>query len=286
MEMEILLYAIALPSFVGVMFSYCGNLARKISVLTGFNGCALAATLLLSSMSQESLIQFTSQNRWLWFPLTTFMIAVLTDACGLFKKIMPLRIYIAFAVIILGAAFLLIPSWDNLSRRLFLGVAVGGCATVLVLVVEKRKCFSTSLGLSFSLIAPSVLAMLSGFAKLAIPLGAVAFCLGIISLIELVRQMRGRKCLGLGEGGGVVVASIAGLGSATGFGYDTTNIPIWIWVLSAAAPLGLCLGEFPGICLKKIPSACARICGCVILAVAAILMCVLFQNSSASSLYK
>ena len=174
--MQILLYAIALPSFVGVMFSYCGNLARKISVLTGFNGCALAVTLLLSSMSQESLIQFASQNRWLWFPLTTFMIAVLTDACGLFKKIMPLRIYIACAVIILGAALLLIPSWDNLSHRLFLGVAVGGCATVLMLVVEKRKCFSTSLALSFSLITPSVLAMLSGFAKLAIPLGAVAFC--------------------------------------------------------------------------------------------------------------
>ena len=135
------------------------------------------------------------------------------------------------------------------------------------------------MALSFALVAPSVLAMLSGFAKLSIPIGAASFFLGCASLIQVIFPFRTIIHARIGQSGAVVIASIAALGAATGFGYDTNGISNLGWLLAALTPLGIWLGEAPMIRPRPTLSVWARILGCVILAAASIVIALSDLNS-------
>ena len=279
MEMRILLFGIALPSFVGAAFGIWFIRRKQAGGLDCFVGIALASALFLSAISEESLIHFAVLNRWLWFPLSILVCASIVALGAFFTNSPGARTLVVLTSTISAAVLLNIPSWEILINRLFLGVGAATSAILLAQVVKRRKNISTYLALSLSLIGPSVLAMLSGFAKLAIPIGAVSFCLGIISLVHIAIQSQSLH-RGVDLSGAVVIASIATLGAATGFGYDTTNLPISSWVIAAIAPLGLWLGELPMIRSRPTLSAWARICGCAILAATAILIAALFLSSN------
>ena len=233
-----------------------------------------------SAISEDSLQNFTTLNRWLWFPCSILLCGFITGIGDLFSRSFGARVFISCSSVILGALFMDIPEWGNVTSRLVLGMATALCSTLLFVVVQRRNFFSTSISLSFALIAPSVLAMLSGFAKLAVPIGAASCCLGFVSLVRLATQSKAplNECVGFS--GAVVIACIAALGAATGWSYDTNEIPIAAWLLASIAPLGLWLGELPFIRLRPTLSAWARILGCVILAASSIFITVFALNSS------
>ena len=283
MEMQILLFGIALPSFVGAAFGIWFIRRKQTGGLDCFFGFALASALFLSAISEESLIDFAVLNRWLWFPLSILVCASIVALGAFFTNSPGARTLVVLTSTISAAVLLNIPSWEILINRLFLGVGAATSAILLAQVVKRRKNISTYLALSLSLIGLSVLTMLSGFAKLAIPIGAVSVCLGIISVVHVAIQSLSLH-RGVDLSGAVVIASIAALGAATGFGYDTTNLPISSWVIAAIAPLGLWMGELPMIRSRTILSAWARICGCAILAATAILIATLLLSSNSHSL--
>ena len=212
MEMQILLFGIALPSFVGTAFGIWFMRRKQAGRLDCFVGLALATTLFLSAISEDSLIQFMALNRWLWFPISMLLGAVVVGVGLLFANSLLARTLVVLASTISAAILLNIPSWEIFTNRLFLGVGAATSAIFLAQVVKRRANISTYIGLSLSLIGPSVLAMLSGFAKLAIPIGAVSFCLGIISLIHIAIQSKSLD-RAVGLSGAVVIASIAVLGA-------------------------------------------------------------------------
>ena len=280
MEMQILLFGIALPVIFGVAFSVWRVTRSREFRFGSFFGVAIAIVLLTSAISEDSLQNFTTLNRWLWFPCSILLCGFITGIGDLFSRSFGARVFISCSSVILGALFIDIPEWGNVTSRLVLGMAIALCSTVLFVVVERRNFFSTSISLSFALIAPSVLAMLSGFAKLAVPIGAASCCLGFVSLVRLATQSKAplNECVGFS--GAVVIACIAALGAATGWSYDTNEIPIAAWLLASIAPLGLWLGELPFIRSRPTLSAWARILGCVILAASSIFITLFALNSS------
>lgn len=279
MEMQIFLFGIALPALVSIAFSAFQNVRARTRNGNLFFGVALSITLFLSAISEDSIVNFTSQNLWLWFPLAVLLSATLAVVGNIFAHWFNAQSIIA-CLSTIGAALLLnIPGWGSMTNRLLLGIAVAACAILLLVVVQRRKSFSTPMALSFALIAPSALAMISGFAKLAVPLGAVSCCLGFVSLIRLATRSGAPNNDCVGFGGAVVVATMAALGAATGFAYDTNAVPTVSWLLAAIAPLGLWLGEAPVIRARPVLSAWARILGCVILTIACVVIALLALNS-------
>ena len=274
MEMQILLFGIALPVIFGVGFSVLRVIRSRSPGFGSFFGVAIAIVLFTSAISEDSLQNFTTLNRWLWFPCSILLCGFITGIGDLFSRSFRSRVFISCATGILGALVMNIPEWGNVTSRLLLGMATALCSTLLFVVVQRRNYFSTTISLSFALIAPSVLAMLSGFAKLAVPIGAAACCIGFISLVRLATQSKKPLNEYIGFSGAVAIACIAALGAATGFSYDTSGIPVSAWVLASIAPLGLWLGELPIIRPRPILSAWARIMGCVILAASSIVITV------------
>ncbi len=281
MEMQILLFGIALPVIFGVAFSVWRVTRSREFGFGSFFGVAIASVLFISAISEDSLQNFTTLNRWLWFPCSILICGFITGIGDLFSRSFGARVFISCSSVILGVLFINIPGWENVTSRLLLGVATAVCSTLLFVVVRRRNCFSTIISLCFALIAPSVLAMLSGFAKLAIPIGAASCCLGFVSLVRLATQSNAplNECVGFS--GAVVIACIAALGAATGWSYDTSDIPVAAWLLASIAPLGLWLGELPTIHSRPTLSAWARILGCVILAASSIVITVFVLGSSA-----
>lgn len=280
MEIKILLFGIALPVIFGVGFSVLRVTHSRSPGFGSFFGVAIAIVLFTSAISEDSLQNFTTLNRWLWFPCSILLCGFITGIGDLFSRSFRSRVFISCASAILGALVINIPEWGNVTNRLLLGMATALCSTLLFVVVQRRNCFSTFISLCFALIAPSVLAMLSGFAKLAVPIGAASCCLGFVSLVRLTTQSKTplNECVGFS--GAVVIACIAALGAATGWSYDTNEIPVAAWLLASIAPLGLWLGELPIIRSRPTLSAWARILGCVILAASSIFITVFALNSS------
>lgn len=282
MEIKILLFGIALPVIFGVGFSVLRVNRSRAPGCGSFFGVAIAIVLFTSAMSEDSLQNFTTLNRWLWFPCSILLCGFITGVGDLFSRSFGSRVFISCVSAILGALVMNIPEWGNVTSRLLLGMATALCSILLFVVVQRRNCFSTFISLCFALIAPSVLAMLSGFAKLAVPIGAASCCLGIISLVRLATQSKRPLNEYVGFSGAIAIACIAALGAATGLSYDTSGVPVTAWVLASIAPLGLWLGEVPIIRPRPILSAWARILGCVILAASSIVITVFVLYASAT----
>ena len=272
MEINIVLFGIVLPVVLGAACITWWGSSTHARGGDFFWGPALSITVFVSALSQDSLVNFTSQNKWLWFACSVLLCGLLVGAGIFLTRPTTTRSFVVCACAILGALLLNIPGWHNILERFLLAVALVPSVFLLLIAVQKRGDFSTPMALSFALIAPSVLAMLSGFAKLSIPIGAASCLLGCASLIQICFSSRTMIHARVGQSGAVVVASIATLGAATGFGYDTNGVSTPSWLLAAIAPLGLWLAEVPLIRTRPTLAICMRILGCVILAAASIVI--------------
>ena len=279
MEINIVFFGIVLPVVLGAACVAWWGSSTRARGGDFFWGPSLSITVFVSALSQDSLVNFTTQNKWLWFACSVLLCGLLVGAGIFFTRTSVTRAFVSCICAMLGALLLNIPGWLNIMERLLLAVAVVPCTLLLLIAVQKRVSFSTPMALSFALVAPSVLAMLSGFAKLSIPIGAASFFLGCASLIQVIFPFRTIIHARIGQSGAVVIASIAALGAATGFGYDTNGISTLGWLLAALTPLGLWLGEAPMIRTRPTLSVWARILGCVILAAASIVIALSDLNS-------
>jgi hypothetical protein len=289
MELQILLFGIALPTVIGLLYPTARRFVGRVrdASTESFLGGALAATLALSALSQESPRGFPAQGRWLWFPVAVASCAAVACAAAPWILARARRAALAAALMIAAAMCLQVPEWGSAAARLSLGVGAAALACGVLWFAVHRPGFSTPCALSLALVSPSMVAMLSGFAKLAVPIGAVSCCLGFASLLSLgtASRMRGESPAGsttrtpaentLGFSGVIVVAATAALGAATGYGYDTVGVPAPAWLLAGAAPLGLALGELPLVRSRRALAAAARIAGCAIASAAAIVIAAL-----------
>ncbi|MCE9619759.1 MAG: hypothetical protein K8R92_07595 [Planctomycetes bacterium] len=274
MEAQILLFGVALPATLGLLWLIVRRPFAAVSTRAdSFVGWAFALTLAASALSQESIRGFPTQGGWLWFPLGVLLCALISGIEARFAQSKSWHIILVLVAVVPAALLLDIPEWKGLLSRVLLGIAAAIAAAALLRLSRDRNAFSTSIALSFSLVGASVVAMLSGFAKLAVPIGAVALCAGLLPLVRIAFGFRRSPAdHSLGFDGAVVIATVASLGAATGYGYDTSGVPMASWICAALAPLGIALGEIPAFRSRRALSACARITGCAVLSAAAIVL--------------
>jgi hypothetical protein len=126
-----------------------------------------------------------------------------------------------------------------------------------------RGGFSFWCAQSLALAGVSLLALASGFAKLAIPVGAVSALCGWIGVLALFTHPH--RSVHAGISGSVAIAGVAALSSAATHAFDTGALPPSACVLAALAPLGCWLGELPPFRMSRIASGLARILGCAVI---------------------
>jgi hypothetical protein len=159
-----------------------------------------------------------------------------------------------------GALMLAMPEWIAAERRLALASALAACSALLLPPGMHRGGFSFWCSQSLALAGVSLLALSSGFAKLAIPVGASSALCGWIGVLALFTKPH--HSVHAGISGSVAIAGIAGLASATTFAFDTGELPVSACALAAMSPLGCWLGELPPFRASRVASGLARILGC------------------------
>jgi hypothetical protein len=162
-----------------------------------------------------------------------------------------------------GALMLTMPEWIAAERRLVLASALAASSALLLPPGMHRGGFSFWCAQSLALAGVSVLALSSGFAKLAIPVGAASALCGWIGVLALFTKPH--RSLHAGMSGSVAIAGIAGLASATTFAFDTGGLPVSACALAAISPLGCWLGELPPFRASRVASGLARILGCAVI---------------------
>lgn len=92
------------------------------------------------------------------------------------------------------------------------------------------------------LAAASAMVLLSGFAKLALVLGALsAGCAALAALFPFLPGMA------LGTPAAVALGCALATCAFLGCGYDEAGFPWWSWLLVALSPLGMALGTLKGV---------------------------------------
>jgi len=162
-----------------------------------------------------------------------------------------------------GALMLTMPEWIAAERRLMLASALAACSALLLPPGMRRGGFSFWCAQSLALAGVSLLALSSGFAKLAIPVGAASALCGWIGVLALLT--RPHRAVHAGISGSIAIAGIAGLSSATVFAFDTGELPASACALAAMSPLGCWLGELPPFRASRVASGLARILGCAVI---------------------
>lgn len=162
-----------------------------------------------------------------------------------------------------GALMLTLPEWVGAERRILLAAALAASSALLLPPGMHRGGFSFWCAQSLALAGVSVLALSSGFAKLAIPVGATSALCGWIGVLSLLN--RPHRHIHAGISGSVAIAGLAGLVSATTFAFDTGGLPVSACALAAMSPLGCWLGELPPFRASRVASGLARILGCAVI---------------------
>ena len=94
MEMQILLFGIALPVIFGVAFSVWRVTRSREFRFGSFFGVAIAIVLLTSAISEDPLQNFTTLNRWLWFPCSILLCGFITGIGDLFSRSFGARVFV------------------------------------------------------------------------------------------------------------------------------------------------------------------------------------------------
>ena len=121
-------------------------------------------------------------------------------------------------------------------------LAIAALASVAACSVSGRPGPAPLLGWWLVLAVASAMVLLSGFAKLAIVIGALS---AMAATLAVCAGTIGRPVMGNGLATSLVTAFAAC--AFLGCGYDESNYPRWTWALLAAAPAAAALGGLPGI---------------------------------------
>jgi len=276
MEQDLIIHGVLLPAACAVALLLVtrrwGTRVRGVS-------CALA--LLLSARANDSFGGFPPTNGWMWIVIAVCAVALVGAAAGERSGSRTGRAIVCALAGCIAALLMPVPMWQSVDARLLLAGALGVIALLLFPVGMHRGGFSFWCACGMAIAGTSAVALLSGFAKLAVALGAVSCACGWIAVASALA--RPRHALHAGISGTLVIVAVTVLGAASAFGYETSSTPAWIFVAAGASPLGCWVGEAPPFRASRMASALARILGVAVLAGAAVTGAVLHANRNASA---
>ena len=276
MEQDLIIHGVLLPAACAVVLLLVtrrwGTRVRGVS-------CALA--LLLSARANDSFGGFPPTNGWMWIVIAVCAVALVGAAAGERSGSRTGRAIVCALAGCIAALLMPVPMWQSVDARLLLAGALGVIALLLLPVGMHRGGFSFWCACGMAIAGTSAVALLSGFAKLAVALGAVSCACGWIAVASALA--RPRHALHAGISGTLVIVAVTVLGAASAFGYETSSTPAWIFVAAGASPLGCWVGEAPPFRASRMASALARILGVAVLAGAAVTGAVLHANRNAST---
>jgi len=223
-------------------------------------GVALLLAFAMSVAEADPIVMQPQQGRWTTVVLCLGLMIGVAVALHQIGATRTGRWIIVAVAGCTGSLALTLPEWGDADRRLALAAALGVSAALLLPPGMHRGGFSFWCSQSLALGGVSLLALTSGFAKLAIPVGATSALCGWIGVLALFTKPH--RSVHAGISGSVAIAGIAGLASATVFAFDTGTVPTSACTLAAIAPLGCWLGELPPFRTSRAASGLARILGC------------------------
>jgi hypothetical protein len=215
---------------------------------------AVAVTFALALWVQEGdkLWELRQKWQWLWALSASIAAASVVIAIPLPWPRIPASIKGSLLVAIAGAFAVLMlkpPGFDEFRDRIVVFLAIAGPAWLAMpWCGAGDACASDddrgpvrfgspgwSVGIAFWLAASGLsgVVLASGFAKLAIPLGALA----ALSMAAAVLSLRGKR--DLGYLGIATLAATLGAAALVGWAYDDTEIPAWSFLAMAVAPTAM-----------------------------------------------
>lgn len=157
-----------------------------------------------------------------------------------------------------------------------LAMAIAALSGLGAAAVASRPGPAPLVGWWLALSAASAMVLLSGFAKLALVLGALsAGCAAFAILLALVPGMA------LGVPAAVSLGCALATSAFLGCGYDEAGFPRWSWLLLALSPLGMALGAVQGIAHRPIARRAAVMLAPASIASLALLLALLASGWSA-----
>lgn len=276
MEQDLIIHGVLLPAVCALTLLL---LTRRWG--TRLRGVSLALALLMSARANDSFGGFPPTNGWMWIVIATCLAALVGAAAGERSGSRTGRAMVCALGAALAALLMPVPMWQTPDSRLLLAGSLAVIAMLMLPVGMHRGGFSWWLACSLAIAGTSVVTLLSGFAKLAITLGAVSCACGWIGVAAALVQPR--HSLHAGISGTLGLVTITVLGAASAYGYETSSTPLWIFVAAGASPLGCWLGEAPPFRASRMASALARILGVALLAGAAVAGAVLHAGRDATT---
>lgn len=256
----------------GVLVPACCALALTLALrrrTMRWRGVALFVALLLGARANDSFGGFPPTNGWMWLVIAVGASVTVGATAGERGVSRVGRGIICLVAALMASLLLPLPMWRSADARLLLAAGLGATSMLMLPVGMHRGGFSVWCACSVAVAGTSAVALQTGFAKLAVSLGAVACACGWIGVASSVVRPRHRMPLGIA--GTLAVVSVTTLGSATAYAYETASTPWWIFAASATAPLGCWLGEAPPFRASRMASAIARIAGVATLSGAAVI---------------
>jgi hypothetical protein len=257
-ESQLILHGVLLPA--AFAFALVIAFARRHD---RWMGVSLLLAFAISIANFDPIVAQPRQGAWTTVVLSLgIMVAIATIASHRGGS----RASRAVACAVAGCASALIltlPEWVGAERRLLLAAALAVCSALLLPPGMHRGGFSFWCAQSLALAGVSLLALSSGFAKLAIPVGAVSALCGWVGVLALFTHPH--RSVHAGISGSMTIMGVAVLSAAATYAFDTGELPASACVLAAVSPLGCWLGELPPFRMSRIASGLARILGCAVI---------------------
>lgn len=234
-------------------------------------GAALFVALVLSMAHFDPIVSRPTTGAWTTSALALGLMTLAATLAGDAARCRAGRGITCAVAAMLGSLVLTLPEWSSANARLGLAAALGAISMLALPPGMHRGGFSYWFSQSLALAGASLLALAGGFAKLAVPVGAISATCGWIGVLALFTVPH--RTIHAGLSGSIVIAGTAGIASATAFAFDTGALPWTACVLAGLAPLGCWLGELPPFRASRTASGLARVLGCAVMSGLVALLC-------------
>ena len=266
METELIVHGVLLPTAcaIAVVIAVARRHARWM-------GVAPFIAFALSSAHFDPIVPQPTFGAWTTSTLSLGLMTLVAALAGDAARCRAGRGIACAIASMLGSLMLTLPEWSSEHARLVLAAALGLSSALLLPPGMHRGGFSFWFAQSLALAGASLLALASGFAKLAVPVGAVSATCGWIGVLALFTKPH--RAIHAGLAGSILIAGTAGIAAATAFAFDTGALPWTACVIAGLAPLGCWLGELPPFRSSRVASGLARVLGCAVMSGLVALLC-------------
>jgi hypothetical protein len=278
METQLFLHGVLLPS--AIAFAVVIAIARRHP---RWMGVAILIAFVVGVGAFDPIVDRPTTGSWTNAVLALgAMIAAATGFAGMLHHRLARGLACAICAL-LGSLVFAMPEWSGAESRLGLAAGLGASCALLLPPGMHRGGFSFWCAQSVALAGASALALWSGFAKLALPVGAVSATCGWIALLAVAS--RPHRAVHADFTGTVAIAGLAAVAAATVHAFDTGATPSTACLCAGVAPLGCWLGELPPFRGSRMASGLARILGCGAIAGLAVFLAIQRPGAESSDAY-